>query len=174
LPACTARFASGSRLGPSLVMLSWPVWPRGHSSVLGLLFEPVARRLAGLSLLASARGTARLLRRQGVQLDLRVGAQQVGRQALGVHAEGKVQPVVDDVLGQVEAGVEDVAAGGPADLDTVLVGDALFAGGVGGERLEVLRVEQAGRRPGDTEPSERDAAGQEAHRAALRGGIVRG
>ena len=43
-----------------------------------------------------------------------------------------MQRVVDDVLGEVEAGVEDVVAGRPTDLDAVLVGDPLLAGGVGG------------------------------------------
>ena len=59
--------------------------------------------------------------------------------------------------------VEDVVAGGPADLDAVGGGDALLADGVGGELAQVIVAEGAERTPGDAIAAAGDATGEKRH-----------
>jgi len=74
-----------------------------------------------------------------------------------------VEGVVDDVLVELEVGVEDVLAGGPAHLHAVGGGYPLAAGGAVGEPVEVFGVEQPRGRAGHLEPEERDPAVVEPH-----------
>src|SRR5207249_4624279 len=92
-----------------------------------------------------------------------VGPQQVGRQFLAVDADGEVQGVLDDVLGEVKGRVQDVIAAGPADLDAVGSGDAFLAGGTGRQPFEVLGRERPRRRSLDAVADEGDTAGKETH-----------
>src|SRR5262249_10919443 len=85
-----------------------------------------------------------------------------------IDAQAEVQPVVDDVLGQVEVRVEDVVAGDPADLDALDRADARFADGMLVEPLEVLGAEHPRRMATDVEARKGDSTGEEAH-ATLRG-----
>src|SRR5205085_10479619 len=73
------------------------------------------------------------------------------------------------VLGQLEAGVEDVVAGNPAGLDAVGAGQALLADGVGRQVVEVLGAEGAGGTAADPEAGAGHAAGKKAHGHALPG-----
>ena len=54
-----------------------------------------------------------------------------------------MQGVVDDVLGEVEARVENVVAGDPAGLDAVRRGGALLADGVCLEAFEMFGAKHA-------------------------------
>ena len=74
-----------------------------------------------------------------------------------------MQHVVDDVLGKIERGIEQMIASGPAGLDAVRGSDLLFADGVGLQALQMLRAEQTWRRAVDTIAAESDATREECH-----------
>lgn len=78
-----------------------------------------------------------------------------------------MERVVDDVLGQVEVGVEDRLAGRPPGLDPVRGGDGLPPGGVLPQAVEVFVVEQPRGRAADREPEEGDPPGEEPHAVNL-------
>jgi hypothetical protein len=132
-----------------------------------LHFQPVARRLARLAPLPVAGLAAGVAGRQRLQLDERVGPQQVRGNLLRIDAQREVQGVVDDVLGQVEGRIENVIAGGPARLDAVGGGQPLSADAVRGQALQVLRSEHPGGRAGDAKAREGDPAGEKSHARSL-------
>src|SRR5207253_1101482 len=81
-----------------------------ESAVFRFLFEPFLGVGAGLAALAGTGEAARIGGAQPFQLDLRIGAEQVAGDLLSIDPEGKLQRIVDDVLGEVKARVENVVA----------------------------------------------------------------
>ena len=118
-------------------------------------------------LLARAGSPARVGRGQALQLHLGVGAQQIGGNLEAVHAQGEVECVVDDVLGQVEARIEDVVPGDPAGLDAVGGGEALFADHMAREAFQVFGTELSRGSAGDAETGAGHSAGKKAHHGLL-------
>ena len=74
-----------------------------------------------------------------------------------------MQRVIDDILGEVEARIQNVIAGDPAYLDAIRGGDALFADRPDVQPLEVLGPELPGRSAHDTIPGAGDPTGKEPH-----------
>src|SRR5581483_1126757 len=138
-------------------------FPLEVAPILGLLFQAVAGRLARLFLQFETGAAAGIFAGESLQLDARVGLEQVAGQALHVQPKGEVQGVVDDVLGQVEVGIENVVAGAPAGFDAVLALQALLAGRVAGQSLQMLGAKELGRSPFDTVTQKADAAGEKTH-----------
>jgi len=117
----------------------------------------------GFLLLLQAGPPARILRGQGLEFGTGVGPQQIGGQLLGIEAQGEVQGVGDDVLGQIETEVEDVVASDPAGFGAVFAFCRLLAGGAFGQLVEMFGVEQFGGRPIDTVAQEGRTSCEETH-----------
>ncbi len=84
---------------------------------LGLGADPSG--LLGLLALSLGGHAARVELARRLGLDLGISAQQGPGDLVGIHPDGKVQGVVEDVLAQVDRLVEDVVTPGPADRDPV-------------------------------------------------------
>ena len=69
----------------------------------------------------------------------RIREQSVSPDRLRVDAQGELQGVTDDILGQVEAGIEDVVSGNPSGHRAIGRRQALLADGMGRQLLQVLR-----------------------------------
>ncbi len=124
----------------------------GLGGLLGLLALGLGRVAAGVHL------------GSGVGLDLGVGPEQRAGDLVGIDPDGQVEGVVDDVLFEVERGVEDVVAARPADRDPVVrLARAVAADGVLGGRLEKFLAEGQGAVAADPEPDVRHSTIQEAH-----------
>ena len=85
--------------------------------------------------------------RQGFEIDLIIGLEQIARQFLTVDPQSEKKHVVDDVLGEIETRIEDMIAGGPADFDPVGAREALPAGHILGDFRQLLRAENFRARP---------------------------